>query len=776
VREASSADGRGPSTKGVALRKGFVAMLAAAVLMSIAIPLAGTGLATTAKATRSAGKVEIKEPKGNAKLNRSTAHFVNKSAAASQPGTIKTWVGLDDVANSYYTKNYKLRGKGKHIEVWVAYGKRTAFGKTSRNVNFQPGDCRNGERTKITAAQVQHLIDAFDNDIYPTESGKDGVFSKPPGRNGENSQLANLFGLPRTYYGGDKDDIVVLVDNVRDDQFYDKNNTQGFTYIAGFFSGQLNRFFDRNVMTIDGFDWLHRTGDNPPNEPVPGDNCASAPARPNLYEGVFAHEYQHLLLSYVDPAEVTFLNEGLSDTAIALTHFGDPAAPVTDLHFDSHIQCFEGHGEELTPANPNPRPGGPENSLNQWGDQNFDHEQEILCDYGAAYSFLLYLAGQYGDDILSFLHRDAAHQGFDAIQAALDDEGAGIDVREAVRRWAAMMALDGVIDDGATLAGAPASQYQTDRLNSTIAWDNDDSYDTPGAPPNGSDFVRLRDGSDNYLPAAGVTSIDFNGASALPSVPTSWVSDDTPPPAGSSGASGAALYSTNADNKNEVIVQDVSIPGGSPQLEFDAAWDLETTFDWGYAQVTTDNGETFTSLDCTDTQDDTTGGNVGPGFGQGFNGQGPDSSGGVFRHQVCDLSPYAGQTVGLAFRYFSDSNTHGEGFWVDNVAINGTLVPDGDGGDLSSWQSLTQYNPTEVDDWTVQLVSYDSAHTAAKIAEVPLDSNFDGSLSGADLAAALSPGADVVSAIVTYHDDTELVQQYACYTLTVNGVTQPGGC
>jgi hypothetical protein len=34
----------------------------------------------------------------------------------------------------------------------------------------------------------------------------------------------------------------------------------------------------------------------------------------------------------------------------------------------------------------------------------------------------------------------------------------------------------------------------------------------------------------------------------------------------------------------------------------------------------------------------------------------------------------------------------------------------------------------------------------------------------------------VVSAIVTYHDDTELVQQYACYDLTVNGVTQPGGC
>ncbi len=33
----------------------------------------------------------------------------------------------------------------------------------------------------------------------------------------------------------------------------------------------------------------------------------------------------------------------------------------------------------------------------------------------------------------------------------------------------------------------------------------------------------------------------------------------------------------------------------------------------------------------------------------------------------------------------------------------------------------------------------------------------------------------VVSAIVTYHDGTETVLQYAPYTLRVNGVVQPGG-
>ncbi len=124
------------------------------------------------------------------------------------------------------------------------------------------------------------------------------------------------------------------------------------------------------------------------------------------------------------------------------------------------------------------------------------------------------------------------------------------------------------------------------------------------------------------------------------------------------------------DNLNEVIVQGGhQCPTGTPQLTFDAAWDLESTFDFGYAQITTDGGETYTSLECTDTVDDTDPalGNVGPGFGQGFNGENATP---VFAPQTCDLSAYAGQTVGLAFRVFNDGGVHFDGFWVDNVAID----------------------------------------------------------------------------------------------------------
>ena len=45
-----------------------------------------------------------------------------------------------------------------------------------------------------------------------------------------------------------------------------------------------------------------------------------------------------------------------------------------------------------------------------------------------------------------------------------------------------------------------------------------------------------------------------------------------------------ALYSTDADGRNDVIVQAGDVPSGSPQLTFDAAWDLERTFDFAYAR------------------------------------------------------------------------------------------------------------------------------------------------------------------------------------------------
>ena len=78
--------------------------------------------------------------------------------------------------------------------------------------------------------------------------------------------------------------------------------------------------------------------------------------------------------------------------------------PITDLGYDSHVQCFLGWLGVQTDVNPIPRDGGPENSLNLWGDQN-DFEWEILCDYGAAYTLMELLADRFGIGFMGDLHK-----------------------------------------------------------------------------------------------------------------------------------------------------------------------------------------------------------------------------------------------------------------------------------------------------------------------------------------------------------------------------------
>jgi Immune inhibitor A peptidase M6 len=704
----------------------------------------------------------------NSRMSNSSMGAFSALAADPVVGDTRNWLGLDDFFGFYYRKTYTLRGIGNNIEVWVASElNRRAPASTalpqigqSSGLNFMDGDCRNGARTVITDAQVASLVAQFDTNILPKESA---AFSVAPARDGAHAQL----GPPTFAPAGDGNKTVVLVDNVRDDNFYDLNNTQGFSYIAGFFSSQLNNFFDRNIMTIDGFDWLHRTGANPPNEPVPGNNCTSAPARPFLYEGVFAHEYQHLLEHYEDGDEFNWINEGLSDWAQTLTGYVNPATPITQIGFDSHTQCFLGWLGVQTPANPNPRAGGPENSLTRWSDQG---DGEILCDYGAAYTMMEYLHGRFGTDFMSALHRGDA-DGLAGLQEALATmPNRKTTAQELLHNWSLMVAVDGLIDDGAKLAGFTRENKVTaPTLHATINWDTPHAYDTPGAPSNGSDYVRLRDASGNYVHGRDIESLSFAGSSTLPAQPVAWtVAADPPMHAGN-----PALYSGAANNRDEAIVRSVAVPSGSATLSFDALWNEELGWDFGFVQVSTDGGSTYTSLACTDTTTQTdpdalpTAKNNVPGF-TGFSGG--------WRPQTCSLAAYAGQTVLLAFRAFNDPSVLGQdpavapGFWVDNVMVGSTLVSDGTS--LTGWQSFTQVRPNTVAGFTVRIVNISGNRIVVR--ELPLTGNFE--LKGRSKARRfIEPNASFVAAIVTYDDPSETSFQYAPYRLTVNGVVQPGG-
>ncbi|HET8613996.1 MAG TPA: hypothetical protein VFL94_00620, partial [Actinomycetales bacterium] len=174
-----------------------------------------------------------------------------KPVGRDKVGDHKTWLALDDL-NGIYLKTYTLRGIGDHIQVWVADNR--AF--PDHEVDGETvTDCRNTlGLTDITDAQVNSFVNEFDTKIYPTESQ---AFSVAPDRNGKDA-ITSALGVPNNYYQTTKegaDDTVVLVDNVRDANYYAPNTPDGQTYIAGFFYSVFNEYTDRNIMTIDAYDW-----------------------------------------------------------------------------------------------------------------------------------------------------------------------------------------------------------------------------------------------------------------------------------------------------------------------------------------------------------------------------------------------------------------------------------------------------------------------------------------------------------------------------------------
>jgi hypothetical protein len=634
-------------------------------------------------------------------------------------GEMRLWVGLDTVHGAIYPKPYFFRGAGRRIEVWVA-----------GDLDFLPGDCRNGARTQVTDDQVRSLIRAFDQVIYPRESA---VFSVPPARDGSNAVVGPPFSPE-----GDGKKVVVLVDNIRDESFFDLNDSQRLGYGVGIYVSQVDDIFDRNLMTIDAYDWLHRTGKRPPHQPS-AEPCSDSPAWPHLIEGVFAHEYQHLLEHHEDPDEATWLDEGLADWARSLTGYADPDRPVTEPGYDKHTQCFLGNLPDS--------PGGPENSLTLWGDG-----LDVNCDYGAAYSFMEYLHDRYGRRLMTALHRGDAN-GLAGVDEALGRRRGSAE--KALHDWAA-------------------------HVSRSVNWENPNAYAAPGAPPNGADFVRLRDATGRALRAKDVQSLSFDGATAIPGRPVEWSVDPAPPNGGP-----AALYSGGGNDLDRTIVRPLAIPAGGGTLTFQAQWNLEEDptggWDFTFVQVSEDGGATYRSIPCTSSRTDASP-HARPVMAENLPGYTAYSGG--WRAESCDLSAFAGKSVHVAFRNLTDGSVPGDpddpaatippGFWLRALALGG--APVSDGSSLAGWLSPSQVRPTAVHGFTLQLVTHRGRGRAhSKSLRIPLDARHDAFVPGRLLRHLLDTKAELVGAVVMYDEPTETVSESAPYALRVNGVLQPGG-
>jgi len=685
-------------------------------------------------------------------------------------GQVRTWLALDDGDGTaahpagIYLKNYTLRGTGTHSEVWVA-----------NNLNFQAGDCRNdGVRNVISDAQVSYLIGEFEENMYPTESA---WWAVPPDRNGHNALLPKLIpNIPSSEYKGEGDNIVILVDNVRDSNYWNLNNTETNSYIAGFFYSVFNEYFNRNVMSVDAWDWVHRTDANPPHNPT-ADPCTSAPARPFLYESVFAHEYQHLIHYYSDSDEVSWVNEGLSDFTEVITGYANLSKHVNEKGHDSHTNAFLGWEAVIDTNDPswNPIPyeSGPENGLTAWEDQGDD---EILADYGFAMFFMNYVHNQgFGVDFFHDWHHTAAN-GIAGMNEALAGAGS---IKTFADLWsdATIAALvDGYLDNSGTTGDSSLDdRFSNDATEATVLI-NDDANATPGAPPWGSDYLDLGSGDD-----LSTVSVAFEGANHYVGGPQ-WVVDEDG-------------YFTNPDtsgtnygnNKDLSIARDVS--GHDDEvLSFDHFYAMELGWDFGFVQVSTDGGDSWVPLECTGMTSDHNPDAITnivenvPGYTGPSETEGTTTTVGTKdapQSVTCDPLPTGVDY--LAFRLMTDPAVQFDGWHVRNIQLDGVDL--GTPGSLAGWDNQLFFTPVDltfaftlvgidgtVDDWGDILPG---GGGSILVFQAPLVDGNSYSLTAGEVADFA--GYDRVVAIVSGIPESEFTFQYQPYSLLVNGAERADG-
>ena len=196
------------------------------------------------------------------------------------------------------------------------------------------------------------------------------------------------------------DSLVMLVYNVQDTSYY---NCGEDSYTAGYFAPDYIESAGMNVIVIDAFDWANRVG--PDDSEWRDDDPANDQA--TLYEGVIAHELEHLLHNYSDPGELSWVDEGLADFAAFLNGYDAAGSHLT------YHQVFYA-----------------DTSLTRWAGG--------LQNYGASYTFFQYLweqAGGNGDgtyepdltydnvagDLLIKRIFENQADGMDGVQAAIDE-------------------------------------------------------------------------------------------------------------------------------------------------------------------------------------------------------------------------------------------------------------------------------------------------------------------------------------------------------------------
>jgi hypothetical protein len=464
------------------------------------------------------------------------------------------------------------------------------------------------DEDRISTGQLTYLLDQFDTVIYP-KVGE--VYGEP---------------LPR---GDEGQKVWILIFNIRGTSYYDCAAT---SYIAGYFSASESAENNKNIMHIDTYDWANRTG--------PGVN------RPYLYEGTFAHEFEHLVHFDIDPDEPSWVDEGLADMAMFLCGYG---------HSSGHIANYLVYH--------------PITSLTFWGGG--------LEDYGASYLFQLYLFEQFGGAAFTSALVQEQANGIEGIENTLRAFGYRQKFETIFDYWMVANYVDDTrkkngkfgyysLDIGTIDSWGYSIEYALHWL--LPAW-----YGLAGPPqiapfsessawffgiepqPYTAHYYRYNSDFDTEIVLDGD---DFAGTTAY-SGSYEWYSD-------------AEAWAWRS------FYQSFDIPGGGATLDFMTYFEIEGNWDYGYVEVHDLDTDEWYTLDAPGTVNTVVHAQDNPNTPAGREPTDYEAAGrwhaftgysGGWVPVSMDLTPFAGHTIDVYFTTWQDGAFTLQMMYVDDIAI-----------------------------------------------------------------------------------------------------------
>ncbi len=411
-----------------------------------------------------------------------------------------------------------------------------------------------------------------------------------------------------------------------------------------------------------------------------------------LYLSVIAHELQHAIHSNGDVGEESWVNEGMSELSAEVAGF--------EGQFPSHFLRR------------------PQTQLNFWADETGDR----AAHYGAAALFFSYLSQRLGgaERLIGLVSEPL--DGIRGVEKFLEDSGSGLTFDEVFADWVVANYLDaddpryGYSNHDVELGRLPALYAGTGRRLSIPQF-------------SARHYLVATDADEVTIRFQGDTQVAQVGAECAEG-PSCW-------------------WGGRGDGIDTKLTREVDLTGlDAATLEFAVWYEIEESWDYGYVEVSADDGETWHILrgDYSTTENPS-----GNAYGPGYTGKSDE-----WKRESIDLTPFVGGPVLLRFEYVTDDAVYLDGLVIDDVSIPELGFRDDRTGWTAEGFSLT--GAPLAQEFIVQVIVLDS-EGGFSVSRIALDDSNRGSMTINGL------GENVEEAVVIVSPTTPGTTQPAGFTL-----------